>query len=100
MRLALDPIACQAHHLCAELLPERITLDDWGYPMIDDAPLPPELEQLARRAAAACPTLALRIQADRMLNVSTQRTARSRPTPAPDRKVPRAPRTPRERRAR
>ena len=54
MRLDLDPIACEAHGLCAELLPERIELDEWGYPVLDDRPLPPALERLGRRAAAAC----------------------------------------------
>jgi ferredoxin len=48
--------------MCAELLPERITLDDWGYPIIDDQPIPPELEAHARRAANACPTFALTLQ--------------------------------------
>ena len=62
MKLRVDPIACTAHGLCAELLPERITLDDWGYPLIDGRPVPPELEQLARRAADACPTLALKLE--------------------------------------
>ena len=81
MRLELDPIACEAHGLCAELLPERIEVDEWGYPMLDDRPVPPALEQLARRAAAACPTLALRLRADQMLNVSTPRTAGSVPAP-------------------
>ena len=57
--LVLNPLMCTAHGLCAELLPEWITLDDWGYPIIDPAPVPPELEAHARRAAAACPTLAL-----------------------------------------
>jgi ferredoxin len=57
--LRLNPIACEAHGLCAELLPERIALDEWGYPIIDDAELTPELIDHARRAAAACPTLAL-----------------------------------------
>jgi ferredoxin len=88
MRLELDPIACEAHGLCAELLPERIELDEWGYPVIEDRPLPPELEHLARRAAGACPTLALRLRADRMLNVSTQRTAGSAPAPPRARKAP------------
>jgi ferredoxin len=63
MRLILDPIACEAHGLCAELLPEAIAVDDWGYPIIADGELPASLERLARRAAKACPTLALRIQA-------------------------------------
>lgn len=57
--LVVNPIACEAHGICAELLPEVIRLDEWGYPLIDPAPLPPHLEGLARRAVAACPTLAL-----------------------------------------
>ena len=59
MRVRVNPITCEAHGLCAEMLPERITLDEWGYPIIDDRPVPRELEALARRAADACPTLAL-----------------------------------------
>jgi ferredoxin len=58
-RLVVNPITCVGHGLCADLLPERITLDDWGYPIVDAAPLPGSLEQHARRAAVACPTLAL-----------------------------------------
>jgi ferredoxin len=61
MRLGVDPIACDGHGLCAELLPELIALDDWGYPVITDEPIPPELWSLARRAVSACPTLALRL---------------------------------------
>jgi ferredoxin len=61
-RLRVDPIACTAHGMCAELLPERISLDDWGYPLIAGEPIGPELEDLARRAAAACPTFALSLE--------------------------------------
>jgi ferredoxin len=57
--LRVDPIACHAHGLCAELLPEMITLDEWGYPLTQSAPIPGALLREARRAAAACPTLAL-----------------------------------------
>jgi ferredoxin len=64
-RLRVNPIACEAHGMCAELLPERIVLDEWGYPLLDDAPLAPELVDHARRAAAACPTLALLLQRER-----------------------------------
>jgi ferredoxin len=60
--MRVNPIACEAHGLCAELLPERIRLDDWGYPIVDGRPLPPELVGHARRAAAACPTLALLLE--------------------------------------
>ena len=45
--------------MCAELLPERVRLDEWGYPILDGSPLPHELVAHARRAADACPTLAL-----------------------------------------
>ena len=61
-RLVLDPIACDGHGLCAELLPERITLDEWGYPIIDPAPIGGRLLSHARRAVATCPTLALALQ--------------------------------------
>jgi len=57
--LRLNPISCDGHGLCAELLPERVTLDDWGFPIIDPRPITPELEEHARRAVDACPTLAL-----------------------------------------
>jgi ferredoxin len=63
--LRVDPILCDGHALCAELLPERIRLDDWGYPIIDGEPVPAELEAYARRAVNACPTLALRLERDR-----------------------------------
>ena len=62
VRLRVDPIACEGHGLCAELLPERVALDDWGYPIVDPRPVGRALEPLARRAVAACPTLALLIE--------------------------------------
>jgi ferredoxin len=64
-RLTVDPIACTGHGACAELFPERIQLDDWGYPMLADAPVSDELLPHARRAVAACPTLALKLAARR-----------------------------------
>jgi ferredoxin len=64
-QLRVNPIACEAHGLCAELFPERITLDEWGYPIIDGDPIPKELLEHARRAVAACPTVALLLQRHR-----------------------------------
>ncbi|MHB1535436.1 MAG: ferredoxin [Acidimicrobiales bacterium] len=61
-RLVLDPIRCDGRGLCAELLPEGIRLDDWGYPILDGRPIPPALLEMARRAVKACPTLALKIE--------------------------------------
>jgi len=59
--LVVNPIACDGHGLCAELLPELIRLDDWGYPIVDPDEIPRALEMHARRAMASCPTLALLI---------------------------------------
>jgi ferredoxin len=64
-RLRVNPIACKAHGMCAELLPERIALDEWGYPLIEEGPLPRELLDHARRAAEACPTFALLLERER-----------------------------------
>jgi ferredoxin len=47
------------------LFPERISLDEWGYPIIDDEPITPELAEHARRAVAACPTMALLLESRR-----------------------------------
>jgi ferredoxin len=63
-RVVVNPIACEAHGMCAELLPERIALDDWGYPIVDGRPLSADLLEHARRAAEACPTFALLTQTD------------------------------------
>jgi ferredoxin len=58
-QLRVNPIACSAHGLCAELLPELITLDEWGYPILPREPVPRRLERHARRAVTDCPALAL-----------------------------------------
>jgi len=58
-RLRVNPIACSGHGLCAELLPELITPDEWGYPQLADRPVPASLARRARRAVADCPALAL-----------------------------------------
>jgi len=62
MRITVDPVACDAYGYCAELLPEVIALDEWGYPIIDDGPLPAELIALAKRAVRDCPKRALTLR--------------------------------------
>ena len=68
--LAVDFAACDGHGLCVELLPELVGLDEWGYPVLRRPTVPPDLLPHARRAVAACPVMALRL--NRV------------PTPAPD----------------
>ncbi|MDQ6899191.1 MAG: ferredoxin [Candidatus Dormibacteraeota bacterium] len=60
--ISVDRIRCEGHGLCAELLPELIELDDWGYPLLRPDPVPSHLREHANRAVAACPVQALRLQ--------------------------------------
>ena len=65
MNLIVNPIACAGHGACAELVPELIELDEWGYPVIDPLEVPAELERRVRKAVASCPALALKLRAVR-----------------------------------
>jgi ferredoxin len=58
-RLRVNPITCEAHGMCAELLPERISLDEWGYPLLGEEPLDPVLVDHARCAWVSSPPFAL-----------------------------------------
>ncbi len=64
-QLELNPTACDAHGFCVELLPELITLDEWGYPLLATGTLsvsvPAHLLSAARKAVGACPVSALRL---------------------------------------
>jgi ferredoxin len=60
-RLRVDWPNCKAHGLCHELLPEAVRLDEWGFPIVGNQPLPSHIIDDARRAVIACPTLALRL---------------------------------------
>jgi ferredoxin len=59
LHITIDPIACNAYGYCAELLPESITLDEWGYPIVDNQPVAAELVAAAKRAARDCPRRAV-----------------------------------------
>ncbi len=62
VELAIDRTRCDGSRLCAELLPERIRLDEWGYPIIAPGAIPRGLLSHASRAASACPLLALSLR--------------------------------------
>jgi ferredoxin len=62
--LRVNRVACSGHGVCAELLPELVALDEWGYPLIADAAVPVRLARGARRAVTDCPALALRLTAE------------------------------------
>jgi ferredoxin len=60
--LTVDRIKCDGHGQCAELLPELVRLDDWGYPILAAGPVPDALVPLAQRAVAGCPMFALSVR--------------------------------------
>ncbi len=60
--ITIDRIRCDGYGMCAELLPEMIELDDWGYPILRAGPIPHQLVSHARRAVDVCPVLALRLR--------------------------------------
>jgi ferredoxin len=76
--LRVNPIACDAHGVCIELLPELIAADPWGYPRIRPGPVPLRLLALARRAVADCPTLAI-VLAERAAGQPERDQGRVRP---------------------
>jgi ferredoxin len=57
--LVVDPVRCEGTGVCAELLPERIGVDRWGYPIIEPGAVPDHLLDHAQRAVTSCPRLAL-----------------------------------------
>ncbi|GAB2538516.1 ferredoxin [Nocardia heshunensis] len=63
-RLHIDWTRCDGRGVCAELLPDLIARDDWGYPLTrdhrDPVPSPAELPT-AREAVRLCPRLALKL---------------------------------------
>jgi ferredoxin len=61
LEIVIDPIACDGRGLCAELLPERIQLDPWGYPILEDKEVKPALYDHAVRAAKRCPMQAIHL---------------------------------------
>jgi ferredoxin len=62
-RLRVNPTLCEGYGYCAEIVPELITVDDWGYPIVNPKQIESDdLLKLARRAVATCPRLALLVE--------------------------------------
>jgi len=62
--LRVDPILCDGFGHCAELAPELVHLDEWGYPIISSEPVPTAdigTHESARYAVRGCPRQALHI---------------------------------------
>jgi ferredoxin len=69
--LVVDWTRCDGHGLCARLLPEAVSLDEWGFPVIDSIA---EVDPAAvRTAIASCPRLALRVEKTRSGSVKVRK---------------------------
>jgi ferredoxin len=76
--LAIDRIACDGYGSCAELVPELIALDEWGYPIIRPGPVPSALLEHARMAVDTCPVLALRLATPGRATITSGRETRGK----------------------
>jgi ferredoxin len=54
--LAVDRIACTGHGICAGLLPDEVSLDEWAYPVVAAGRVDREMVDIAIRM---CPARAL-----------------------------------------
>jgi ferredoxin len=62
--LQVNPILCDGFGHCAELAPELVHLDEWGYPIISHEPVPMAdigAYESARYAERGCPRQALHV---------------------------------------
>ena len=63
-RIRVNPILCNGYGYCAEIVPELIALDDWGFPIVSTSRIDDDkVLRLAERAVATCPRLALHLEA-------------------------------------
>jgi ferredoxin len=62
-KLRVNPILCDGYGYCAEIVPELIALDDWGFPIVSAASIADDdVLGHARRAVGTCPRLALLLE--------------------------------------
>lgn len=75
-RLHVDWTRCDGHGVCAELLPEVLSRDPWGFPVPlsgeRDPVIPRGLDKHARHAVQACPLMALKLLPERSGAVRTR----------------------------
>lgn len=61
--VGVDMVRCVGHGICTHVLGDLITLDPWGFPIVDSDPVTdPKTLRRARRAVRACPRRALLVK--------------------------------------
>ncbi len=64
MKVSIDPEICAGFGICVGICPEVFELHDDGYATVLVGEVPPELEDLVRRAASQCPAQAIALSED------------------------------------
>jgi ferredoxin len=59
MRITVNPAVCDGFGFCAEILPEVLSLDEWGFPIVCDGEVPERLRRAGQQAVQFCPRRAL-----------------------------------------
>jgi ferredoxin len=80
--LELDGAVCDGHGICVLCCPERVSLDEWGFAVVDGTPIrDPATRRRAHRAVRACPAGALRLEPRDAAASGDRRPAMPRPQP-------------------
>lgn len=59
MKVSVNNDLCAGFGICLGLAPEVFELHEDGYAVVQTAEVPPELEDIVRRAATQCPAQAI-----------------------------------------
>jgi ferredoxin len=64
MKVHVDKEVCAGFRVCLGIVPELFDLHEDGYAIVLRSEVPPELEDLVRRAASQCPSNAISVSDD------------------------------------
>ena len=64
MKVRVDPEVCAGFGICTGISPEVFELHEDGYATVLVGEVPPELEDLVRRAVDQCPSRAISVSDD------------------------------------
>jgi ferredoxin len=74
VRIILNPAACDGFGFCAQIVPELLSLDEWGFPAVSEDEIPEALMRAARQAVHLCPRRALSLSESRKPNLKVRVT--------------------------
>ena len=76
VRIIINPADCDGFGFCAQIVPEVLSLDEWGFPVVREDEVPESLVRAARQAVHLCPRKALSLLESRNTDSRTRVTLR------------------------